>query len=420
MSEKGGTSLFNVTLSREFQLDPHDPRTWWAVEYQNRPDTLTVAAQIHDHAMFLGGVSARTYYFNAPASIKIGAAACAYYHFDSPSAGGDVYNYEAEALGQRMIYSDVAMPTIDFRQPLISQHEDLDRLHPPADWLEHGRVRYAWDIMKSSAELGINQGTFCAPFSLAVGLRSYPLLVRDMKRDPAFAHELFTRLVDEILPSYVRAEKDYCGMTQYYGADAWACYPNLSPEQLEEWVVPYSMRLLQNCMPYGVIALPVASGDYCEEDLGKFDKEILFKTFTGQIHNAAGNPAIFLGMGRWQDYPLEAVAEYLQPYKQQGIRAVISAGINARLLRDGPVDRIVDNVKRYIDVLARDHDITLFLANIPADTPSEHVHAAVAAVRTYGRLPIADNLDKVKFELPKRESFNEYVAAMSGGAGLGV
>lgn len=414
------SSLFSVKLSKHFDLDRHDPRTWWAVEYQNKPDTLTVAAQMHDHSMRLGGVTARQYYFDAPTSVRVGTAACAYYHLDLPMAGGDIYNYEAEALGQPMIYSDMAMPTIDFRQPLISTHQDLDKLHPPADWLERGRVRFAWDVFRNLHEFGFDQGSFCAPFSLAVGLRSYPLLIRDIRRDPAFARELFTRLVDEILPSFLKAEQAYCGMTQAYGADAWACFPNLSPEMVEEWVVPYSMRLLQNCMQFGLIALPVASGDYCEEDLTKFDKQILWKCFDAQIHNAAGNPAVFLGMGRWQDYPLEPVAEYLKQYKDKGIRATVQCGINARLVRDGPVDRIVDNIKRYIDLLGRDHEIILFLANIPADTPPEHVHAAVAATRAYGHLPLAENLDDVKFELPQRESFKEYVATMSGGAGLGV
>ena len=49
------------------------------------------------------------------------------------------------------------------------------------------------------------------------------------------------------------------------------------------------------------------------------------------------------------------------------------------------------------------------MANIPADTPPAHVHAAVAAAHTYGHLPLADDLSQVKFELPKRESFEEFM-----------
>ena len=79
------------------------------------------------------------------------------------------------------------------------------------------------------------------------------------------------------------------------------------------------------------------------------------------------------------------------------------------LVRDGPVDAIVDNVKRFVDVLARKAHVDVFLANIPADTPPAHVHAAVVATHTYGHLPIADDLSKMKLELPKRESFEEFM-----------
>ena len=46
---------------------------------------------------------------------------------------------------------------------------------------------------------------------------------------------------------------------------------------------------------------------------------------------------------------------------------------------------------------------------IPADTPSEHIHAAVAACRAYGRLPLPDNLDHVDCELPRHRSFAEFM-----------
>jgi len=43
------------------------------------------------------------------------------------------------------------------------------------------------------------------------------------------------------------------------------------------------------------------------------------------------------------------------------------------------------------------------------DTPPEHIHAAVAACHTYGRLPLPENLDEIPFEMPQRESFSEFV-----------
>ena len=43
------------------------------------------------------------------------------------------------------------------------------------------------------------------------------------------------------------------------------------------------------------------------------------------------------------------------------------------------------------------------------DAPPEHIHAAVAACRTYGRYPAPDNLDDIPFEPPERESFEEFL-----------
>jgi hypothetical protein len=278
-------------------------------------------------------------------------------------------------------------------------------------------VRYIGEISKCLAGMGATSGFFCAPFSLAVGMRSYPKLIRDIKKDPAFAHELFTRLTDEILPSYVKMMSEYSGFKMLTGADAWAAYPNINPELAEEWVIPADIRLLQNCMQFGVTAMAVAAGDYCEEDPTKFNKEILNKCFDVQINNVGGVPLILLGMGRWQDYPLEAVAEYL---RAKGLKATINAGINARMMRDGPVDKIVDYIKRVITILGHDHNVAFLIASTPADTPAEHVHAAVAAVHTYGKLPLADDLDKVHFEIPKRETFQEYVQKMSDGKGLDI
>lgn len=413
-------AFFTSSAKSTGAVDPDDPRTWWMAYRQTQEGRMDIAAQMPDHIMHLVGAPARSFYSDPRINAFAGAAVAAYYHLDAPAAGGDSYNYEIEAMGGKLIYSDVGMPTIDFREPFVAKPADLAKVKPPADWLSAGRVRFAWESARMISEVtGGKMLSFCAPFSMAVGLRSYPLLIRDMKRNPAFAHELFARLVDEVLPSYLKAQSDYLGGgTMAMGADAWAAYPNLSPELVEEWVVPYAGRLLMNCMPHGFPAMPVASADYCEEDLSRFDKQILWKTFDAEVKVMMGQPVLFMTMGRWHEYPLEPVVEYLERYKAQGVRASVTLGVNARLLRDGPPEKIVDTVKRFIKTFAYDHNLTLFLANIPADAPSDHIHAAVAAAHCYGRLPLAENLDEVEFEIPHRESFAEYVDQMSGGKGL--
>jgi len=371
---------------------------------QDRP-WIRVFAQMHDHAMALAGVPARTFYWDARTFVDTMAQVAAYYDMDSPMPVADVYNFEIEGMGGKMIYSDNAMPTIDFRDPLVKEPDDLLQLKTP-DFYRDGRLPYALDCIKFGTEYGVYQSRFCSPFSMAVGIRSYPLLIRDMRRQPEFAHKLFTFIVDEVLIPHLRVQKEYCGITVARGADAWASVPNLSVKDMKEWVVPYNQRLMVKAGENGITANS-NSGDYNEERPEKFDAEILHGSFDVEVASQ-GSPSLFLGMGRWEEYPLEPVREYTARYRNHGTSVRITAGVNARLLRDGPIEKIVSTVKRFIDAFARDHELSIFLANLPMDTPPAHVHAAIAAVHTYGRKPIADNLDEINFRIPEREPFQEW------------
>ena len=130
-----------------------------------------------------------------------------------------------------------------------------------------------------------------------------------------------------------------------------------------------------------------------------------------------GVPVYALLMGKTQDYPVELFAEYLDAHRDAG-RAVLLMGLEAGLLRDGPVERIVDTVRRFVDVLGRDNTLTIYLAGVPADTPPSHVDTAVSAIHAYGQYPIVDHLDTVSLNVAEREPFSEYAGRMSDGAGV--
>jgi uroporphyrinogen-III decarboxylase len=368
---------------------------------------MTIQGQMNDHVMYLTGIPAKKLYWDAKTFVDAVAEVADYYRMDSFSASADLYNYEVEGLGAKMVYGDNSMPSIDFRKPLIKEPGDLLKLKTP-DFYKDGRLPFAMDCIKLSGEKakGSVIGRFCGPFSLAVGLRSYPALVKDMRKRPDFARDLLTFVVDEVLLPYIKAQKEYCGITFAGGANAWATVPNLSASELMEWSVPYSQRLVEKAKDMGISANS-ADGDYNEERIEKFDTEVLYSAFDVQVASL-GTPAIFLGMGRWQDFPLQAVLDYTARYRAQGIRMPVRAALNALFVRNGPVDRIVDFIKRYISTFAAEHEISMAFANIPADTNPDHIHAAIAAIHTYGRLPIAENLDEIEFELPKRESFQEW------------
>jgi len=390
-----------------------DPMARIVATIWGKPDRPPVFAQMHDHPMYLAGVPAKKFYYDAPTFFNTMMSVFLYYGMDMAIFAADAYNYEAEALGAKMVYGENSMPTIDFTEPLIKEHKDLLKLKTP-DFRKAGRIPYSLEIMKLNAQMGMGLGMFCAPFSLAVGLRSYPLLIRDMRRDPKFAHELFTFIVDEVLIPYLKVIKEETGAAFAIGADAWAAFPNLTPDMAEEWVLPYAKRLREAAASFGMFATVTASMDYCEERPERFNPQIVRRCFD-LASKLIGMPVAYLGMGAWHDRDLTVVREWAVEHGGARDTALIMAGLNARVLRDGPVSRILEVIKHYIDVLARNGRFIGGMANIPADTPPEHVHAAIAAYHQYGRYPIAKNLDKVKFEMPKFIPYAEFAKAMAGG-----
>lgn len=376
--------------------------------------TIPVSAQMHDHVMTLTGIPASVFFWEAAPVVAAFAEVAEYYEMDVFGAATDAYNYEIEAMGGKLIYGENAMPTIDYRDPMIKEPADLLKLRPP-DFLRDGRLPYALECIKLSGQhpLGRGVGFMCGTFSMAVGMRGYPKLVRDMRRDPTFVRDLMSFIVDEVQLPYMRAQKDYAGVSAVICSDAWAMVPNLSVNQLNEWVVPCGQRLREKAADFGLTPSP-GGADYCEERPEKFDAGILHDCLRAQMA-LSGKPMVSLGMGPWHEHPLSTVTDFLAPYRERGTMMTVRVTINARLLRDGPVSRIVDTVRRYVDTFGHDYELLITMANIPADTPSDHVHAAVTAIHTYGQKPIAADLSTVNFTLPRRESFNEWRRSRAAG-----
>ena len=100
----------------------------------------------------------------------------------------------------------------------------------------------------------------------------------------------------------------------------------------------------------------------------------------------------------------ERVKAYAKKHK-----AFVTAGVDATLLQKGPVESIQERIKLYIDKLGRDGRCMIHLNQVTAETPPEHIHAAVAACHAYSKHPIPDNLADVYFEMPERESFSAFM-----------
>ena len=355
---------------------------------------VIIGAQSNDHSAYLADIPTKQFFTDALVFARVQLLVTEYYRFDTPSNFWDVYNIEAEALGQKVVYLPGGIPDADRTRPLIGTPSDLDRISPP-DPFKSGRMPWIHQINKIYLERTgrLDRAYFTAPFSLAVNIRGYENLMADMFERPRFVHRLFEFLCDEVLIPYIEAMRSAVDMPDLIldGRDAWASPPMITLDMMDEFVVAYTQRLRDKLGPK--LITRGNWGDAKSRDLQRF--------FAQKLQCSPGflsvlDPDLF-----------EVGPEKVQTYANRH-NAFITAGVDAALLKEGPVEAIVDRIKLYIDALAREGRCMIHLNQIPAETPPEHVHAAVAACHAYGRFPIPANLDDVEFELPQRESLSDF------------
>jgi uroporphyrinogen-III decarboxylase len=367
--------------------------------------------QIHDHAMTVAKVPARRYYFDAPLLVDVQLAVERWYNFDSYTIIPDAYNFEVEAMGAKMIYSDDAMPTVDTNVPLIKERADLDKIGSLDP--SKGRIPMGVELARLVCEKASGpfaMGFFCSPFSLICQAMGYPKAVRALKRDRAFAQELFDFAENQAIFPYLKAQSKQPGVTQSAGADAWAAFPNLTPELVQEWVVPSAKRLAERCKKElkMTASAGLAAADYCEEDPAKFNKEIMFKCWSVARQTFVIDVALS-AMGRTQDWDMHWLQEFAVQNKKLGRKLPIYASLNGRFMRDSSPQQIVEKIKEWIDIMGRDGRLVFFIANVPADTPPLNVQTAVHAVHTLGRYPIAKDLGSIKLDPPRFQPFDQWL-----------
>lgn len=365
-----------------------------------QPERVPVLAQMHDHAMFLAGLPASRFYTDPVALIEVELLATEYYDFDVPFLFWDVYNIEAEAIGQKLKFHPRSMPDIDQTTPLVKNESDLDKvklLNPgQAGRMPQVLESYALHLKYSGLPPVLQ---LCAPFSLACSIRSYTGLISDIKSRPDFAHELLRRICDDVLLPWLKVQYDAVpSTTSVQGADAWASPPNVNLRIFEEFVEPYIYRLDEkfanpNCRVGGVA--------YWGESYLKNPVDFI----EAKVRVSKNAPLGLLCL----DPDVERIG--VQAPKEVATKHSVPLilGINALLIRSGPIEAIIQRIKEYIAQGAPGGKLAIFLNSLPADTPPEHIHAAVAAIRTFGRYPLAKDMDALEVKIPPRESFAEFV-----------
>ena len=189
---------------------------------------VILAAQCNDHSARLSNIPFRRFYTDAWTFARAQLLVTEYYGFDAPNNTWDVYNIEAEAMGQKIVYHKDGIPDVDRTEPLIKSPGDLDKIKPP-DPFASGRMPWVHEVNHAYHELTGRpaKAFFCAPFSLAVNVRGYENLISDMYDRPEFAHRLFRFLCDEVISPYIEAMRREIGNPDALadGSDAWASPP---------------------------------------------------------------------------------------------------------------------------------------------------------------------------------------------------
>jgi hypothetical protein len=184
------------------------------------------------------------------------------------------------------------------------------------------------------------------------------------------------------------------------GRDAWASPPMITLDMMDEYVVAYTERLRSRLGDK-----LVTRGNWGDAKSRNPERFYLQK-----LRCSPGTLSVL-------DPDLHAVGPERVKAFADSHNAFITAGVDAKLLQDGPVEAIVERIKIYIDQLARDGRCMIHLNQIPAETPPGHIHAAVAACHAYGRLPIPMNLNDVQFKVPRnfKQKYHPITRGLLGG-----
>ncbi len=333
------------------------------------PERVPIYAQLHEFAMHELGVTAREFYTTPELLIYGALEITEKYGIDVPYADYDAYNIEAEALGQAMEWADDFMPDVDRDQPLITGPEDLDKIRTP-DFDSAGRCAMIIETQQLFLDATGLQPTlgFCAPFSFVANIRGTENLIFDMMLNPTFARDLFDRAIEEVLAPWILYQKEqFPAATNIVGSDASASIPILSPDMLQEWIVPDILRLRDLCGPEIYVPNWVGESLLSEpEELLDLKRQVATDFIEGQ------DPDIeILGPER-----------YLQYAQKHDVALLL--GVGAAFMDASSPEAVSARIKHYVEV-GKQHDrFALFFCNLGATTPPENVRAAVVAARNYG------------------------------------
>jgi uroporphyrinogen-III decarboxylase len=333
------------------------------------PDRPPVLAQIHEHGLRFSRLPLKEYYYDPTRLVDAVLEMTEHYGLDVPLLTYDYYNIEAEALGQRLLFPNQGAPLPDPDRPLLRFPEDVESLGR-LDPHNEGRMPLILEALETYEERSGLPPTpyFCAPFSLAAGLLGFPRLIKAVYKDPTSLQHLLGFLTEEVLAPWLQTlEREFPRAPRAIGVDAWASPPSGSLHILQEFSLPYLLDLRDR------LKIPVVITNWYGESSLKDPRELLELKLQASPQEIMG-----------QDPDVEALGPKL--YKDFAVEKGVSLtlSLSPSLLSGGPVEAIRERVRSYGEVGRAGGRFLFHLGNVGADTPPNHIRAAVGEVRSSG------------------------------------
>jgi hypothetical protein len=330
---------------------------------------VPVYAQMHEFAARQAGIPGEVFYYRpeimVPAMLKVQAE----YGLDAATLTYDVYNIEAEGLGQKLLHSAANMPDIDRSRPLIHAADDLDLIKTP-HFDSAGRFRRIIDMLGIYQDLTglLPPLSFCAPFSLAANLYGIERLLIAIYQDPGFARGLFERITGEVLAPWIAYQKaHFPGVNKITGADAVASLPIVNLSILRDWALPYIERLRDWC------GLEVQVVNWVGERYLKRPEEML-------ALKAAAGPGLIQG----QDPDVAALGPSFYTAYAVKHNLPLILGIGAGFLAQSHPTEVAERVNLYVRTGMKSPGFALYLCNVDAGTAPDNLRAAIQNVKEHG------------------------------------
>ena len=336
-------------------------------------DWIPVTTQMAEFCMKYGGYNGREFFRNPEMFVRGSLDVQQEMGFHVPDMVWDVYSVEAEALGGTMAWFDDLYPALDNTAPIIMTEKELANAKAP-DPFKTGRMPWVLEALQICKELsGYTPFVhYCSPINLAAQVMQFENLVMAMTERPKFVHKLMDFLVEEVLAPYINASfKVLPGNTIANGKDAVGSLPFITEEILEEFSVPYLLKLRELCGGHDGIRSDNWWGDNFAEDVDKYWDVKL--QVTPQYLKVQDPDCFAIGTERIREYADKR-------------ECALSFGVSTLLLQNGTEEQITRRIHEYMEVGSRGphgKKFFLYFCSFSAQTPPEKVRAAINAVNMY-------------------------------------